>query len=257
MECVLLEKIHAATREEEIAELNASLKELASGLTVSFQVLGIADGGWIKLGISGPDSEIFGSMLLRRFGAAPVDLRNVMKHDVRKGLIEGVSSRGDAFLIDIGIIQPSRVYARYPLDAARGQLANGNRVQAAHIATQYCLQNGFPVEVRITELDVERTLVEAWLSDGQLAFFEELDRLPLDRIVSTGATQGQVEAALKKARAERDIISVESLALTTCLLTCKLGTDAAGMIARLGPFLGRTKLFAFIPRASRGRAPKS
>ena len=66
-----------------------------------------------------------------------------------------------------------------------------------------------------------------------------------------GASQNEVETAVERARHFRDIIKIESLGLFEHAVICKLGTDAIGLIPRLGSYLRVASLAPFSPRRIR------
>jgi hypothetical protein len=47
---------------------------------------------------------------------------------------------------------------------------------------------------------------------------------------------------------DRDIVSIESLGMFEHALTCKLGTDAAGLISEIGKNMGNVRFQVFNPR---------
>jgi hypothetical protein len=57
-----------------------------------------------------------------------------------------------------------------------------------------------------------------------------------------------VEWVMERARLGRDVVDVEALGLFEHVLTCKLGTDAAGLIPRVGRFLRFARFVVFNPR---------
>jgi hypothetical protein len=59
----------------------------------------------------------------------------------------------------------------------------------------------------------------------------------LDRLIVLRAALGDVRMALERARLNRDVIETERLGLFEYALTCKLGTDAAGLIPRVGRYM--------------------
>jgi hypothetical protein len=63
-----------------------------------------------------------------------------------------------------------------------------------------------------------------------------------------GALAGGVWPAVRRVGLERDIVNIERLSLTSSILTCKLGTEAPGVISKLGPELSGARLYPFIPR---------
>jgi hypothetical protein len=52
---------------------------------------------------------------------------------------------------------------------------------------------------------------------------------------------------MRLSKADRDIIQIEELSFTANSLVCKLGTDAPGIIARIGRFVSEFRLYAFLP----------
>ncbi len=57
--------------------------------------------------------------------------------------------------------------------------------------------------------------------------------------------------ALEYAKLNRDIINVEPSGVFEHALTCKLGTDAAGLIPKIGRILKNAKFAVFNPRRIR------
>lgn len=76
----------------------------------------------------------------------------------------------------------------------------------------------------------------------------QLDFHRLDRIQVFDSSKREVEFAVRKANLDRDIISVERQTLTTQSVVCKLGTDAIGLIPKLGSILRRRELKPFLPK---------
>jgi hypothetical protein len=52
---------------------------------------------------------------------------------------------------------------------------------------------------------------------------------------------------MRLSKVERDIIEIEELAFTANSLVCKLGTEAPGIIAKIGRYISNFKLYAFLP----------
>jgi len=64
---------------------------------------------------------------------------------------------------------------------------------------------------------------------------------------------GRLKKAIQITQLTRDIIRLDTLSFTSSFLTCKLGTDAPGVISKLGKELRHAKLFSFIPKLKRER----
>ena len=53
---------------------------------------------------------------------------------------------------------------------------------------------------------------------------------------------------LERTRLNRDVIGMEALGLFEHALTCKLGTDAAGLIPRIGRYMRHADFSVFNPK---------
>jgi hypothetical protein len=53
---------------------------------------------------------------------------------------------------------------------------------------------------------------------------------------------------LERTRLNRDIIGTEALGLFEHALTCKLGTDAAGLIPKIGRYMKNSAFIVFSPK---------
>jgi hypothetical protein len=70
----------------------------------------------------------------------------------------------------------------------------------------------------------------------------------LDRLIILGASLGEIETVLERTRLNRDIISVEELGMFEHALTCKLGTDAAGLVSQVGRYMRNSRFIVFNPK---------
>ena len=66
-----------------------------------------------------------------------------------------------------------------------------------------------------------------------------------------GSPLHEINMTLEHARLDRDVIDVETLGLLEHALTCKLGTDAAGLIPKIGRALKNAKFAVFNPKRLR------
>jgi hypothetical protein len=67
----------------------------------------------------------------------------------------------------------------------------------------------------------------------------------LDRLIVLGASKDSLRLVLERTRLNRDVINIEELGLLVNALTCKLGTDAAGLIPRIGRYMRYSHLAVF------------
>ena len=142
---------------------------------------------------------------------------------------------------------PEMVDVLIPLHILRSQLADGEKVSLRRILEAYNLVDNLPLSLRLTRVDIEAKKLEAELSDYQISVFERWVHDGLERILALGVPMEDCKEALKMASLERDVVGIESLGLFEHTFTCKLGTQAPGIIGRLGKYLQGIPLYAFLP----------
>ena len=245
MEVVILEKLRKSDLPKGLRHLNDLLKDLALGLRVRHRIVGLTERGLIKLEIGGDDEEAFREVIQRRYGIAPVDLSNLESSDICRGFIIDSGKVGYGLYVDAGILKPKPIDGLYPLHSIRAQLTEGQQLPIRQIIDKYCFYDDFPLEVRIVKLKEGKVEVE--LSDRQRESMAEWSALPFDRVIIYHALPHDLQSAIRSSSVERDLARVESLSLTTHLLTCKIGTQAPGIVAKLGSHLKGSRLFSFRP----------
>ena len=129
---VLAEGWQRATLAEKIPEpvLNRGPKPVwnvlsreAQGLKVDWEIA--APQEWLQIRARGDDAETFVNLLREKFGEAPVLRSKVERWDVRKGFLTGSGRVGFGVYVDMGILEPARKDALYPLHRMRAQLSDG------------------------------------------------------------------------------------------------------------------------------------
>jgi hypothetical protein len=133
----------------------------------------------------------------------------------------------------------------------QAQLVDGRKTALGKIAELFGLRDDLPLSVKVTHLNENESRIEAELSNEQIRQFAVWQESLLDRLLVAGSTVDEIKATLERARLNRDVISVESLGMFTHALTCKLGTDAAGLIPKIGRNLKNAKFAVFNPRRLR------
>jgi len=245
LEVVILEKLRRGDLPTGLSYLNDLLKDLATGLHIRQRTVGVTERGLIKLEIGGEDEEAFREIINRRFGIATIDFSNLELSDIRRGFIIDSGKVGYGLYVDMGIMTPKPIDGLYPLHSIRAQLLEGQQLPIRQIIKKYHFYDDFPLEVRIAK--IRQGKVEVELSDKQRESINEWSALPFDRVIIYHALPGDLHSAIKSSGIERDLARVENLSLTTHLLTCKIGTQAPGIVAKLGPRLKRSDLFVFRP----------
>jgi hypothetical protein len=225
--------------------LEESLSELKGGLSASTKLVGFSDRGWTKIEIDGEDREILHEIVSRKLIRAQTDLDQVDAQGTYPGIVNGFGANLE---VDIGLEEPEPLNVSISLKALRAQLCDGKPLSGMEIGEYYCIHPDERLTVRLTRIDHGVGKVEGWLADSQIDLVSELIACRLERVQVYSCTRRRLAFALRQAGLERDVISVESNTLTTQSVVCKLGTNAIGLIPKLGAVLRRSELKPFLPR---------
>jgi hypothetical protein len=246
MKLIILQRPGQFTTKDFQPELEKALRAVKGELGAYIRLDGFTRNGWARLDLEGEDSDVLRELLARDLGQAHTTAANLEAQGIYQGIVNGEDD--NCLEIDIGIETPRPMNVKIGLAALRAQLGDGKPLRSNEIIHQYCLVPGIRTTVRLTRLEPATQTVEGWLADSQIERFSSLIATGLDRIQITDCFRQEVENAVKKSRIERDTVSIESETLTTQSLVCKLGTDAVGLIPKLGKILRNRKLDPFIPR---------
>lgn len=244
LSATLAEKIPEQTLRRGLEPLGRFLDREAGGLRVEWEFS--TRRGWLEVGASGEDAEAFLNLLMERFGRALVDGSKVEKWDLVRGSVIGAGRVGFGVYVDLGVFEPVARDGLYPLHRMRAQLADGVSKSCRVIIEENGLMDGFPVKVRVTGVERERVSLE--LSDETRELFLAWWRLPFDRVVAVGASREEVVSVVRAAGLQYDVIGIEPMSLFSQCLVCKMGTDAPGVIARVGRLLKGVRLAAYRAR---------
>ena len=217
------------------------LSREAQGLRVDWEIA--APQQWLEVRARGDDAETFLNLLKEKFGEAPVLHSKVERWDVRRGFITGSGRVGFGVYVDIGILQPTRKDALYPLHRMRAQLSDGALKSSREILQENGLLDYFPVDVIVTQLQGENVTVE--LADKSRDLFIWWRKLLFDRVIAAGIDRDYAEKTVKSANLGLDVIKIETLSLLVQCLVCKFDTDAPGVIAKIGSRLRGFELTSF------------
>jgi hypothetical protein len=189
-------------------------------------------GQWLQIRAKGEDAEAFLNLLRQEQGEAPVSRANLEMWDTVRGFVAGAGRIGYGVYIDIGIQDPSPKDALYPLHRMRAQLADGEAKSAREILDNNALVDYVPLKMNVTEFEGENISVQ--MEDEARDHLLLWRKYPFDRVIVVGADKTQAENAVRASGLQPDIVKVESLSLFVQSLLCKIGTDAPGVIAKIG-----------------------
>jgi hypothetical protein len=245
----LLARIHGASQLKQVDE---ALKLSFEGLDVEAKILGTVADRWVQVALAGEDEGIAANYVAKEVGFCPASFESVKKFSTLKGYVTGLEKSREELSVDVGVFQPKIVCATMPLRYLQAQLVDGRKIALSKIVELYGFCEGLPLSVKVSRVDQEESRVEAELSMSQIEKFDNWRESLLDRLIVLGSSTHEVNVALDRARLERDVISVESLGMFEHALVCKLGTDAAGLISKLGRILRSARFAVFNPRRISG-----
>ncbi len=190
------------------------------------------EGQWLQIRAKGEDADAFLNLLRQEQGEAPVSRAKLEKWDIVRGFVTGAGRIGYGVYVDVGIQDPAPKDALYPLHRMRAQLADGEAKSAREILDNNALVDYVPLTMTVTEFQGENISVE--MEDEARDRIVSWRKYPFDRVIVIGADRTQAENAVRASGLQSDIVEVESLSLFVQSLVCKIGTDAPGVISKIG-----------------------
>ncbi|MGZ4851311.1 MAG: DUF2110 family protein [Candidatus Bathyarchaeia archaeon] len=233
----------------QLKQIDNLLKSEFENLSVEVKVLGNSAGNWVKVSVSGEDEVIATSYINKKIGSSPISIKKVNKFSILRGYISKIDTAKQELIIDVGIFEPKIIQAAIPLACLQAQLTDGEKLDLHKISEIFGLKENLPLTVKVTRLnDGENELLQAELSTEQIERIRLWHQSLLDRLIILGASQGEIETVLERTRLNRDIIGIEELGMFDHALTCKLGTDAAGLVSRVGRYMRNSRFIVFNPK---------
>lgn len=233
-------------RVSQLGQIENFLADAFENLNAVAKVLGNSVNNWVQISLSGEDEAIATSYISKEIGICPASLENAKVSSILKGYITTVSEKKAALIVDVGIFKPRPLDVFVPVACLRSALVDGQDVPLKKIAELYGLAEDLPVSVKLVRED-ELGNLQAELSIEQVKRLRGWQESLLDRLIILGSSRGDVETVLERTRLNRDVISIESLGLFEHALMCKLGTDAAGLIPKVGRYMRHAKFLVFNP----------
>jgi hypothetical protein len=232
----------------QIKQIDELLHNQLEDLDVEVKVLGNSVNKWVQVSVIGEDETVAASYIKKEIGTCPVSLDTVEKDSVLKGYVSKIDP--DKLVVDVGVFEPKVTQATVPLTALQRHLSGGKEDTLQKIAQAYAISEGVPLSVKV--ISKEDGTLQAELSPEQIEKFQSWQQSLLDRLIILRASKDLVTSVLERTRLDRDVIDVETLGLFEYALTCKLGTDATGLIPRVGRYMRNTVLVVFSSKRSFG-----
>ncbi|HLN44080.1 MAG TPA: DUF2110 family protein [Candidatus Sulfotelmatobacter sp.] len=235
----------------QLKQVENFLRIVLEGLDVEVKVAGISTNRWVQIALAGEDEAIATNLMRKEIGFCPENLKDIEKFDMLKGYVVGLGKSSDILQVDIGIFHPEIIFAAVPLRHLQAVLSDGRKLALKKISELYGFCDGLPLNIKINSINEEINHLDATLSNIQLRRLTNWQESLLDRLIVLGASSHDVNRMLSYTGLNRDIIDIESLGMFEHALTCKLGTDAAGLISYVGRYLKNAKFIVFNPRKIR------
>lgn len=230
------------------------LKQIASNLQTAFEdldvnatVVGNPINKWVQVEVSGEDEGVAKSYINKQIGTCPTKAENVQAGSELKGYIQKMDNP-EALTVDVGIFEPKTINATIPLTTLQNQLFMGKKIPLKKIAELYGFSTDMPLTVKINTPATDTEKISSELSLTQVEKLNNWKDSLLDRLIILGTTSDDVTKTLERTRLARDTIGTEALGLFDHVITCKLGTDAAGLIPKIGRYMRNAKFVVFNPK---------
>jgi hypothetical protein len=189
---------------------------------------------WVQVSINGEDEVVAAAFARKEIGICPVNIENVEEETILKGYISKVDESRGQILVDVGVFEPKVMNAVVSLVVLRKQFSVSKESTLKQITEAYALAEGLPISVKITAKDED---LEAELAEAQVEKLKSWQQSLLDRLIILRANKELVTSTLERTHLNRDVIDVEQLGFFEFALTCKLGTEARGLISRVGRYM--------------------
>lgn len=232
----------------QLRKTKENLDTLLEGLKVEIQTCKRNEKGWTQIDIVGDDTNIALRYLDQKIGTCPTTLDSISRFSTAKGYLTNPNKSKTALGIDIGITMSQNVTATIPLQNLQAQLCDGKKLPLEKIAEIYAFCENLPITVKIMNVDKAAKHVDAELAEKQQNQYKNWTDMLLDRLIIVRASVDNIKLALKYGGLTRDIVDVEPLGFFEHAVLCKLGTDARGLIPRIGRNLKEAAFAVFSPR---------
>jgi len=232
----------------QVKQIDELLKTQFEELDVEVKVLSNSASRWVQVSLSGEDEAVAISYITKQIGTCPTNLENAKNQPNLKGYIAKVDLVKQELVVDVGIFEPTTIWATVSLARLQTQLAEGKKLDLKKIAESYGFAERSPLSIK--PVSQEGDILQAELSAGQVEKLHAWQQSLLDRLIILGASKETIDSVLERTRLTRDVIDIEELGMFEHALTCKLGTNAAGLVSVMGRYLRNSVFVVFDAKKS-------
>ena len=226
-----------SSRAWQLKAIDEMLQTQFEELDVESRVLTNNKSRWVQIELSGEDETIATNYITKTYGACPVTVENAKALESLKGYISQIDNNKQELRVDIGVFEPKMAQAVLSVTSLQAALVNGKKLPLQQIAELFGLAEGVPVSVKVNWEHSSEEELSSELSEAQIEKLISWQLSLLDRLIVLGTSKETVTEVLERTHLERDVIDVEALSAFDFALTCKLGTDAAGVVPRMGRYM--------------------
>ncbi|MCL2476505.1 DUF2110 family protein [Candidatus Bathycorpusculum sp.] len=233
----------------QIRQIDELLHTQFADLDVDLKILSNPTNRWVQISIEGEDQAVATAYIRKEIGICPASLDAIEADMVLKGYVSKIDIEKQRLMVDVGVFEPKATQAVVPLSNLQLQLADGKNIMLKQITDAYAITEGLPLSVRVISKDAD--ILTAELSSEQATTLQNWQQSLLDRLIVLRASKELVSEVIERTRLNRDVIDVEPLGLFEFALVCKLGTDAAGLVSRMGRYMRNAVFVVFAAKKAR------
>ncbi len=234
-----------AYNSRQLSEIDNLLQNQFEDLDVKLK-LDVTVNKWVIVWVSGEDENVVINYMRKEIGTCPVKFDVINEGEVFRGYVSKIEEKG--LKVDIGVFEPEVKHVILPLTVLEAQLTIPSGEPSKKIFENYGIAEGLPIIVRITSKDSD--LFKCELAPVQIDKFRVWQQSLLDRLIILRTSKEHVTSVLERTHLNRDVIDVEELGMFEYALTCKLGTDARGLIPKVGRYMRNTLFVVFNAKKS-------
>ncbi|TFH23944.1 DUF2110 family protein [Candidatus Bathyarchaeota archaeon] len=235
----------------QVKQIDELLKTQFSELDVEVEVSNNTANRWVQVLLSGEDEAVATSYINKEIGTCPSSLENAKNYPVLRGYISKLDTTKQELSVDVGIFEPKVVLATVSLANLQTQLVEGRNTDLKKIAEIYGLVERSPLSIKlVSAITGEVEGLQGELAEEQVERLHSWQQSLLDRLIILGASLDKIENVLERTRLNRDVIEIETLGMFEHSLTCKLGTNAAGLVSIVGRYLRNSIFVVFNAKKS-------
>jgi len=236
---ILLTKAWNGGQLRQIEEL---LTNQFADLEVDLKIIGNPTNRWVQASVEGEDHAVATAYIRKEIGICPTNI-SAVGAEMLKGYVSKIDTEKQRLVVDVGVFEPKITPAVVSLADLQLQLTEGRNIALKQITAAYAITEGLPLSVKVISKDTD--MLTAELSVEQVVKLRRWQQSLLDRLIVLRASKELVSEVIERTRLNRDVIDVEPLGLFEFALVCKLGTDAAGLIPRMGRYMRNAVFVVF------------